>query len=386
MSEQSLKVRVVPYTIVSDKILTIYREGSYLETELLEYDFNIFYAAARVITTHLRLLELSPSEWSSMKFVNHKGYTELLKHVASHSMLVESNLICVPLPGMNFSEPFEEEVTFENLNIRYQKAAEFNYFISILEGINPELPLSSDIYPAPDYAVFHMQDYEPWRGLGEAMYGGHIAIPHAIIAHYNIPSGHLPGIEILDNLKGILITGSKYCSYNTELPWLQPLYDILRHVYTEKPHIKLMGICFGTQMLARSLGGEISRNPHKDYIYKLETCTLTEEGRQEFPDIDDIYRVAESHGDCITKLPDSGKVYGRSESCEVELWGIPGRVLGIQGHPEFNSHFILNLHSVIRFQKGLLNSEQFENIQSVYSKNSTDSTKLLRMIKNFLTK
>jgi len=56
-----------------------------------------------------------------------------------------------------------------------------------------------------------------------------------------------------------------------------------------------------------------------------------------------VLYVHEVHGEAIRKLPEHAKVLAFSKRTNVEMWSIGTQVLGIQGHPEFNSYYITEM-------------------------------------------
>ena len=82
---------------------------------------------------------------------------------------------------------------------------------------------------------------------------------HLEFRHYRIQEGEFP--SNLNECDAYLITGSKTGVYDNE-PWLEPLAQWIKHAYTHKA--KLLGICFGHQMLAHCLGGHASQR-HKTH-------------------------------------------------------------------------------------------------------------------------
>ncbi len=54
-----------------------------------------------------------------------------------------------------------------------------------------------------------------------------------------------PSEEELKHLKGIIVPGSRCASYDTTLPWIDPLKKLVKNIYDNYPHIKIAGVCFG---------------------------------------------------------------------------------------------------------------------------------------------
>ncbi|RME02924.1 MAG: hypothetical protein D6812_05665, partial [Deltaproteobacteria bacterium] len=73
---------------------------------------------------------------------------------------------------------------------------------------------------------------------------------------FHVQEGELPGTQ--DDCDAYLITGSSASVYE-DLPWLPPLSACVRRLFAEGR--KIVGICFGHQLLAHALGGRTERAP-----------------------------------------------------------------------------------------------------------------------------
>ncbi|WP_127519795.1 type 1 glutamine amidotransferase [Mesorhizobium sp. Z1-4] len=147
---------------------------------------------------------------------------------------------------------------------------------------------------------------------------------------------------------GFVISGSEKSALQTDQPWHATLSALIRHAWVEKK--PLVGICFGAQMVAKSMGGEVSSNPSGRFMLGGETIELleplgswcAEAGFNRRP------RVLESHGECISMLPPGAELLARSETAAVEVFSLGTAMLGIQGHPEMSlrtmNEVVLPLH------------------------------------------
>lgn len=96
--------------------------------------------------------------------------------------------------------------------------------------------------------------------------------------------------------------------------------------------IPVLGICYGMQLMARQLGGEVSGADGREY------------GRAEirvrspgalFEGLDERQTVWMSHGDRVLGLPEDFAIAAGTESAPIVAFESPGRRLyGIQFHPE----------------------------------------------------
>lgn len=123
---------------------------------------------------------------------------------------------------------------------------------------------------------------------------------------------------------GIIFTGGPNSVYDENSP----------HVPAEILHlgIPVLGICYGCQLIAYTLGG------------KVEHAETSEYGKRTFSFIKDS-PLSEgvpatsvcwmSHTDHVTAVPEGFEVLARTESCPVTVYGsVEKKIYGIQFHPE----------------------------------------------------
>lgn len=99
-----------------------------------------------------------------------------------------------------------------------------------------------------------------------------------------------------------------------------------------KNNKKLLGICYGAEILSLTLGGTIKK------------LLITQKGNEEVfiqiknDLINDKIEVFESHGFEISKLPNSMISLGNSKNCKNEIIQYKGKpIFGTQFHPEMSS-------------------------------------------------
>lgn len=110
-------------------------------------------------------------------------------------------------------------------------------------------------------------------------------------------------------------------------------------LYMDQPDIRLIGICYGHQIIARALGSEIYR-PAVSELGVL-TLELTEEGKGMFPEFPVGGRLVQAHYDQVRELPPNALVLAKSADCPIQSYCIPNKALCIQGHPEFTRNTLL---------------------------------------------
>lgn len=127
-----------------------------------------------------------------------------------------------------------------------------------------------------------------------------------------------------------LVTGSKADSFSQE-PWVLKLKDFLLERYQRGD--TLLGVCFGHQLLALTLGGEVARAEQGwgvgTHEYQLESPAQWQQ-----PSLDKLTLLI-SHQDQVTRLPEHAQRLAFSSFCPNAAYYIGNQVLCFQGHPEF---------------------------------------------------
>ena len=156
-------------------------------------------------------------------------------------------------------------------------------------------------------------------------------LPGADFRYYEAHRGQLPaGPRECD---AWLCTGSKYSVYEKHA-WIDELSAFIRGVKDERP---FAGICFGHQMLAQAMGGEVAKAAQGWGVGVLPVALLRQEPWMQPPKSE--IRIQHMHQDQVLRLPAGSVLLGSSPHCEVGMFRVGDSMLGIEGHPEFTVPF-----------------------------------------------
>ncbi|HVR31923.1 MAG TPA: hypothetical protein VMS74_04345 [Acidimicrobiia bacterium] len=174
----------------------------------------------------------------------------------------------------------------------------------------------------PEELAVHAGDYPD-------MFGDLLAAhPELELVPYDLTRGRFPASG--DECDGWIITGSTRSVYDDE-PWIRRLEGLVQELIEDER--KLVGICFGHQMIGQALGGKVARADQGWGIGVREIEVLAREPWME-PEAS-TFRVVHSHADQIVEPPPGIRVLASSQHCPVSMLAYGDHVLGIQGHPEF---------------------------------------------------
>ena len=144
------------------------------------------------------------------------------------------------------------------------------------------------------------------------------------------------------NLAGIIITGSP--SMVTEkLKWSEATIDWLKLVF--KQNIPVLGVCYGHQLLAKALGGQVDWNPNGRQIGSIN-MQLNNDVHNDplfsqliYSDQKTIEFYA-THLQSVTRLPKEVTLLGCTSNDKNHCFRYKHNIWGLQFHPEFNSSII----------------------------------------------
>ncbi|UCG27904.1 MAG: glutamine-hydrolyzing GMP synthase [Bacteroidales bacterium] len=127
------------------------------------------------------------------------------------------------------------------------------------------------------------------------------------------------------SIKGVILSGSPFSVRDRDAP-VPDLKGI-------KGEVPLLGVCYGAQFLAHSNGGEVQ--PSETREYGRANLKFVDQENRLFSGISKGTQVWMSHGDTISKIPESYKIIGSTSDVRVGAFEISDeKTYGIQFHPE----------------------------------------------------
>ena len=126
--------------------------------------------------------------------------------------------------------------------------------------------------------------------------------------------------------KGIILSGGPNSVYDSDYQADPAILDL---------GVPILGICYGMQWMAHTLGGTVSPGDQREFGYarvETEDSALTQEIYDDAPKQLDVWM---SHGDKVTGLPEGFRRVGHTPSCPIAIMEHADKHLyGVQFHPE----------------------------------------------------
>lgn len=186
-----------------------------------------------------------------------------------------------------------------------------------------------------------------------------------------------------DAYDALLITGSPKSAYE-DVEWIHKLVEYIKDIAKQKPMVKIVGICFGHQIVGLALGGSCVRN---NGIWEVgpTNVNLSEIGQKVFGEGKEVLHIQQFHSDHVPTVPTDPfpfQCLGSTDLCAnqgmVLFYGLPSHpssstpngtntddrkslvrkihILTVQGHPEFHRSIMSRLIDY-RAGKGILSPE-----------------------------
>lgn len=178
-----------------------------------------------------------------------------------------------------------------------------------------------------DHLAEERGDYEDWFVEHSGLDAAHVRIVRAQDGEA-MPS--------LEGLSGVIVTGSAALVTDREA-WSEATGRFLLQVL--QTPLPLLGVCYGHQLLADALGGEVDFNPRGRQMGTV-AVSLTEAADADplFRDLPADCEFQVSHRQSVVALPDGVVHLASSPRDPNHAFRVAGKsVWGVQFHPEFDA-------------------------------------------------
>ncbi|WP_250658829.1 glutamine amidotransferase-related protein [Alkalimarinus coralli] len=197
--------------------------------------------------------------------------------------------------------------------------------------------------------------------------------PSINFAIYPVVEGVYP--DDVDECDGYIITGSKSSAYDND-EWIGELRNYVRTLACQNK--KMVGICFGHQLLAHVLGGRTQKSEN-GWGVGVKSSDVIDSPEWMEPKMKS-YSLLVSHQDQVVQLPSEATVIASSEYCPNSAFQLGDNILGFQGHPEFIRGYSRKL---MEMRRGIIPDDVIEQGMASLLE-STDHLVVARWIVNFL--
>ncbi|WP_436925644.1 type 1 glutamine amidotransferase [Halosimplex amylolyticum] len=185
----------------------------------------------------------------------------------------------------------------------------------------------------------------------------------ADLREFTVNDGELPGGYDYD---AAIVSGSGASVYGDE-PWIPPLLEWVDGAVERD--LPLLGVCFGHQLLARALGGEVRDMGEYEIGYR----EIDRVGESELlAGVPERFLAFTTHSDEVARLPPDADLIAEND---YSVQGFRrGRVFGVQFHPEYDAE---TAETVTRdrdlaadHEQAVLESISVENVAAAYEAKS----------------
>lgn len=131
-------------------------------------------------------------------------------------------------------------------------------------------------------------------------------------------------INDIKNLKGIILSGGPNSVYDDNaLSIDERIFDL---------NIPVLGICYGMQLMVKTLGGEIEGADHREYGKAAIDILSNSKLFTELPATQDVWM---SHGDQVVSIPSGFQIDAKSSTCPyASVSNTEKQFYAVQFHPE----------------------------------------------------
>jgi GMP synthase (glutamine-hydrolysing) len=183
----------------------------------------------------------------------------------------------------------------------------------------------------------------------------------------------LPAVGDVD---GFFITGSS-SSVTERAPWMLRAEGYIREI--DAAGTPLLGICFGHQLIAQALGGDVQKNPRGREIGTVQV-NVTESDPLFGGEPREIDANA-SHVDSVAKVPERARVLASTSLDPVAAFAVGDAIRAVQFHPEFDGDV---MRGYLTARAHLVRGEGLD--ADAILANAKDAPQALALLRAFVTR
>jgi len=143
--------------------------------------------------------------------------------------------------------------------------------------------------------------------------------------------------DSIDHYDAILVTGSP-CSVHDDHAWIGRLVDLIRAA--DSKGLRVIGSCFGHQLVARAFGGDVGYNENGWAIGNYEVhIDRAYDWMRPSANTTGLYHFNQER---VTRLPDNAVSFARTDEYADYGYTLGDNIMCFQGHPEQPRRAMIN--------------------------------------------
>lgn len=174
--------------------------------------------------------------------------------------------------------------------------------------------------------VERRKDFDTWITTGTGVPAVEVKVV-SVFQDEPLPEVH--------SVKGVVVSGSS-AMVTDRAPWSERTAEWLREAVRRE--VPTLGICYGHQLLAHALGGEVDYNPRGRNIGTIDV-ELQNDARSDrlFGVFGHSLQVSVSHRQCVRTLPPGSTLLASTPLDPHHAFRAGSCAWGVQFHPEFDA-------------------------------------------------
>lgn len=145
-----------------------------------------------------------------------------------------------------------------------------------------------------------------------------------------------PVPKSIAGISGLVFMGGPM-SVNDRLPWISPALSLIREAVGKD--IPVLGHCLGGQLMAKALGGRVTRNRVKEIGWLPVRVVDSPAAREWLDGLAAQFEVFHWHGETFSELPPGATTILRSRDCRHQAF-VLGKHLAFQCHVEMTPDLV----------------------------------------------